>query len=75
MLGNCGTNYEYFLIDFFFSVALRKAFDAVFCMDESYSPSKGVHVEKEDLQAKLFVFSMHFFDKCVYISPNSLVCA
>lgn len=67
---------SFLYIDFlvFFSVALRKGFDAVFCMDESYSPSKGLQVEKEDLQAKLFVFSMHFFDKCVYISPNSLVC-
>lgn len=52
--------------------ALQKTFDAVFCIDGTFATSpKAGHVQ--EVQAKVYAFSLRFFNKCVFLSPNSYV--
>lgn len=52
------------------SAALRKAFDALFLMDEGLVPAGSL---KDEERAKIYALSLRLFEKCVFVSANCLV--
>ncbi|CAL8093037.1 unnamed protein product [Orchesella dallaii] len=50
--------------------ALKKVFDITFPIEQNFSNLNGF---KSEDYAKIFAFSLQFFDNCVYLTPSSLV--
>lgn len=56
-----------------FRAAIKRAFDIVLFLEASDAPEEQLMGEQRHVLAKAYMFNLNHFDKCVYVSPNSLV--
>lgn len=71
-LSNKNVKYQLVLLKIF-RAKLRDAFDMVFLMDETCAPGADIIGAHGDVLAKVYSFMLMLFEKCVFVSANSLV--